>query len=312
MHVRIRNINSEIAMHLRGKLQKNVSLANHTSWRVGGIADTVYQPADLEDLSVFLSQLPQDEPITWLGLGSNTLVRDGGIRGTVLLTFPSLHHLEILADNLVRAEAGVASAQVARFAARNNLTGGEFLAGIPGTIGGALVMNAGCYGSETWSWVKEVETIDRQGNRYCRSFEEYQISYRQAVLRSSEEKPEWFTAATFKLLPGQKEISLQKIREMLDKRNVAQPNNLPNCGSVFRNPPNDFAGRLIEACGLKGFSIGGAGISPKHANFIVNRGNATAADIEALIELIEKTVLEQQKIVLHREVRILGIKKPRD
>jgi UDP-N-acetylmuramate dehydrogenase len=318
-------------MYLRGKLSKNLMLADHTSWRIGGVADTVYQPADIDDLATFLSQLPKSEPLTFLGLGSNTLVRDGGIRGTVILTFPTLTRLETLENARVKFFAGVASTQAARFASRHGLVGLEFLAGIPGSIGGALAMNAGCYGGETWQFVESVEMIDQYGNRSIKYPDEFEISYRSAKLKHlapcgrgwlscetlakqdgrvrGQVNNEYFTSVIFKLNPGDKDSSLEKIRQMLEKRNAAQPTNLPSCGSVFRNPPNDFAGRLIEKSGLKGFNIGDAAISTKHANFIVNHGHATAKQVEELIQLVEKKVLERENILLEREVKIIGESK---
>lgn len=296
-------------MHLRGKLAKNIALADYTSWRIGGRADTIYQPADIQDLAIFLSQLPESEPLTFLGLGSNVLIRDGGIRGTVILTFPTLAHWEILESARVKFFAGVASTQAARLASRQGLMGLEFLAGIPGSIGGALAMNAGCYGSETWQLVESVEMIDRYGHVTTHYPSEFNISYRsvlQTFPQGEERCSAYFVSATFKLNSGKKEDSLEKIRQMLEKRNAVQPTNLPNCGSVFRNPPHDFAGKLIEKCGLKGFHMGDAFISDKHANFIVNHGHATAKQVEELIQYIEKNVWEKENIVLEREVKIMG------
>lgn len=293
------SINTET---LRGELKLNEPLAHYTSWRVGGPADRLYRPADLADLKHFISQLPENEPIIWLGLGSNTLVRDAGIRGTVIITQGILDKLELLDDNRVRAEAGLACGQVARFCARHGLRGSEFLAGIPGTIGGALRMNAGAYGGETWDYVESVEVLTAAGEEKKRFPSEYTVGYRTAI----SPEPEWFLAATFKLILGNKEEALEYIRNMLAKRNAAQPTNLPNCGSVFRNPPNDYAARLIESCGLKGYRIGGACVSTKHANFIVNDQNATAADIEQLITYVHSQVLDKTGIDLVREVHLLG------
>jgi UDP-N-acetylmuramate dehydrogenase len=263
------------------------------------------------------------------GLGSNLLVRDGGLRGTVIFTHRALR--EIRLDHLgalgggVYAEAGVACPKVARYAAMNELVGAEFLAGVPGTVGGALAMNAGCYGGETWDIVAHVLTVDRTGRTRARTREDYEIDYRQVRLKeagrsqgaegqdqgqlssfSLHPSEEWFVATSFRLKRGSGAESRRKITELLKQRIATQPLGEPNAGSVFRNPPGDYAARLIEACGLKGRAIGGAMISEKHANFIVNRGGARAADIEALILLAEHSVREKFGIVLEREVRIVG------
>jgi UDP-N-acetylmuramate dehydrogenase len=204
---------------------------------------------------------------------------------------------------MIKVEAGVSCASMARFAARNNLSGGEFWAGIPGTMGGALRMNAGCHGGETWQYVVEVQTINRHGEIRVRKPEEFEIGYRHV----SGLGDEWFLSATLKLAEGSKETSLELIKELLAHRANTQPINEYNCGSVFRNPPQNFAARLIESCGLKGFNIGGAMVSQKHANFIINHeGSACAADIEALIHLVQTKVREQTTIELIHEVHIIG------
>jgi UDP-N-acetylmuramate dehydrogenase len=287
---------------VRGKMAFDEPMSKHTSWRVGGLADCYYQPADIEDLATLLSQLAIDEPITWIGLGSNLLVRDGGIRGTVIATSGVLNGLQRLQGNKVRAEAGVSCAKVARFCAREGLTGAEFLAGIPGTMGGALAMNAGAFGGETWEIVSAVETLQRNGQRYERLPDEYEVGYRS--VRGPEN--EWFVAAELDLKPGDTTAAQARIKELLAKRSDSQPIQIPNAGSVFRNPPGDHAARLIEAAGLKGLCIGGACVSEKHANFIVNTGKAKAADIEALINQVAHEVELKHGVRLEREVRIVG------
>lgn len=290
-------------MHsLRGTLKHNASLAEYTSWRVGGPADLLYIPADIDDVATFLKQLPQDMPLLWLGLGSNVLIRDRGVEGAVIVTQGALDQIAQVDPLHVRAEAGVASGQIARFTARLGLKGLEFMAGIPGTVGGALAMNAGCYGGETWQFVHEVETIHRSGERILRPASAYQFGYRFVKTFNDE----WFIAAHFKLTPGEKAISLADIRVLLEKRNAAQPTGLPNCGSVFRNPPGDYAARLIEKANLKGYCMGGASVSTKHANFIINEGNAKASDIEALISHIQTEVFAQHGVRLVTEVCIIG------
>lgn len=287
---------------LRGTLRHDEPMTKHTSWRVGGTADHYYQPADIEDLALFFSQLDKDEPITWVGLGSNLLVRDGGIRGTVIATSGVLNGLSKVGELTVRAEAGVACAKVARFCARQSLQGAEFLAGIPGTMGGALAMNAGAFGGETWNIVSAVETLGHDGKLQRRSPGDYTIAYRSV----KGPQQEWFVAAELTLKPGDSEVSLAKIKECLNKRGDTQPIQQPNAGSVFKNPPGDYSARLIEVSGLKGYCIGGACVSDKHANFIVNTGEATAADIENLIEHVAATVKQKHGVMLEREVRIIG------
>lgn len=291
---------------LRGDLRYQEPMASHTTWRVGGPAERYYVPADLADLSLFLQQLPEKEPLFWLGLGSNILVRDGGMRGTVIAYFGGLNHIEHLGAGLVHAGAGLASAKVARFCAKQGLVGGEFLSGIPGALGGALSMNAGAFGSETWDLVRKVSVIHRDGSVVERVPEEYQIGYRTVV---AAEPGEWFVGAWLQLKEGNSEEAMQQIRGLLERRASTQPTQQPNAGSVFRNPPGDYAARLIEACGLKGRTIGGATVSEKHANFIVNDGNATAADIEQLIAEVAMTVKQKQGIELIREVQVVGVAK---
>jgi len=287
---------------LRGTLKRSEPMSRHVSWRAGGCADGFYAPADVRDLGVFLKQLKRDEPLLFVGLGSNLLVRDGGFRGTAILTHSAALHPDLV-DGRVSAAAGVAAPKVARFAATHGLAGAEFLAGIPGTVGGALAMNAGCYGSETWDIVDEVETIGRDGAVHVRTKAEFEIGYRHCA----GPKDEWFVGAIFELPAGDGEASRQRIKELLAKRIASQPLSLPNAGSVFRNPPGDHAARLIESCGLKGLARGGARVSEKHANFIVNpKGAASAADIEALILHVRKTVLERTGVALIPEVRIVG------
>jgi UDP-N-acetylmuramate dehydrogenase len=286
----------------RGELLLNESLASYTTWRVGGSADRIYKPADLQDLSLFIHSLPEDEPLTWIGLGSNLLVRDGGIRGTVIALQGRLIDMCRLNGDRVRIESGVTGARAARFCAREGLIGIEFLGGIPGTIGGALAMNAGAWGEETWERIAQVETIDRHGQLHTRSRDEYQIGYRSV---KGPEK-EWFVAGIFQLEQGDSQQGMERIRALLDQRNAKQPIGQPSCGSVFRNPEGDHAGRLIESCGLKGFCIGKACVSDKHANFIINTGGAKAADVEALLNHVQQTVAEKTGVRLIPEVRVIG------
>ena len=308
------------AVPLRGELRLNEPMSRHVSWRAGGVAARAYLPADLDDLSAFLASLPPEEPVHFVGLGSNLLVRDAGLPATVVFTHWALRDVALCGEGEIRAYAGVASPKVARFAAVNDLVGAEFLAGIPGTIGGALAMNAGCYGGETWEIVRSVTTIDHAGVVHQRNPAEYRIGYRSvqrrcqqiagvapiSAMRRRTGLDEWFISAVFTLPHGDGVESRAKVKELLAKRIASQPLGEPNAGSVFRNPPGNHAAKLIEGCGLKGRVIGGAVISPKHANFIVNTGSALASDIEALIDLAQAEVKEKFGIELEREVRIVG------
>ena len=295
---------------LRGELKLNEPMSKHVSWRAGGAAKRVYKPADLADLQVFLPTVPADEPILFVGLGSNLLVRDAGFNGTVIITTPVLSGVAIdEADKtIVIAGAGVPSPHVAKFAAKNHLAAAEWLAGVPGTVGGALAMNAGCYGTETWEQIESAVTIDRAGVLHTRTKTDFDIGYRHVAALYKNEA--WFVSARFRFMPGDTPTAQARIKELLAKRMASQPLDKPNAGSTFRNPANDHAARLIESCGLKGFTIGGAEVSTKHANFIINTGNASAHDIESMIAHMQATVKANTGVELVREVKIVG--KPND
>ncbi len=292
----------QIMKQLRGEMRYDEHLAWHTSWRVGGPARRFYRPADSDDLIQFLQGLPAREPILWLGLGSNLLVRDAGFNGTVIALKGRIERIEMVSATRLRAEAGISCARVARLGAREGLVGLEFLAGIPGTMGGALAMNAGAFGGETWQSVTAVETVDRWGQVRRRPPSEFNIGYRQV------EGPlgEWFLAAYMEAEPGDVQAGQRKIRQLLERRAASQPIGLSSCGSVFRNPEGDYAARLIEAAGMKGERIGGAQVSKKHANFIINTGAATAADIERLIERVAQRVEQESGVRLQTEVHLIG------
>ncbi len=289
---------------LRGLTLSNESLAKYTSWRVGGNAERMYIPADRQDLQQFISGLAVDEPVFWLGLGSNLLIRDGGIRGTVINVRGKVKQMKLLDDTRVYVECGVPSAHVARFCSEHGLSGVEFLAGIPGTMGGALKMNAGAFGGETWNRVESVEMMPVGGKVTQKNADKFEVGYRTVKGVGND----CFLAVILKLSSNTNQAGQAKIKKLLAQRAATQPTNQPSCGSVFRNPANDFAARLIEATGLKGYSIGGAEVSQKHANFIVNTGNATAADIEQLIEYVQSEVASKQGVELHTEVCVIGDK----
>jgi UDP-N-acetylmuramate dehydrogenase len=284
-----------------GELLENEPMSRHTSWRVGGPAENFFRPADLDDLSLFLRELDPGVSVFWLGLGSNLLVRDRGIHGVVIAAAGIFKDLERVADSQVRAGVSLPCTQLARQCVRWGLGPSEFFSGIPGTVGGALAMNAGAHGGETWERVRSVTTIDRQGNVHQRTPDDYQIAYRSVTGHADE----WFVEALFEFDPSV-EASLDVLKQMMARRKDTQPLGLPSCGSVFRNPQGDHAARLIEAAGLKGFKIGGAEVSDKHANFIINSSDASAQDIEALINHVQSTVAKVHGIDLVHEVRIVG------
>lgn len=287
---------------LRGEIRYNEPLSRHTTWRVGGPAARYFQPADIDDLALFFKQLAADEAVYWIGLGSNLLVRDGGFKGSIICTSGVLNGLRFLGQAQVEVEAGVACPKVARQCARQGLKNAGFLCGIPGTMGGALAMNAGAFGGETWRIVKSVTTIDRQGVLRQRTPDDYEIAYRHVKGAAGE----WFVSAVLQLEPGDAQQLQEMNKQLLAKRGASQPTQLPNAGSVFRNPAGDYAARLIEDAGLKGNCIGGACVSDKHANFIVNTGTATAGDIESLILKVAETVRQLHHVELVREVCIIG------
>ncbi|MDJ0928663.1 MAG: UDP-N-acetylmuramate dehydrogenase [Gammaproteobacteria bacterium] len=289
------------AMSTRDELRRDEPMAKHTSWRVGGPADLYFRPATRAALLEFLTGLDPDVPVYWLGLGSNLLVRDGGIRGVVIATARALGTAHRLDGGLVEAEAGVPCTALARRCARWGLGPAEFFAGIPGTVGGALRMNAGAFGGETWDRLKSVETVDRAGTVRCRGPQDYVVGYREVRGPAGE----WFLSAQFEF-DDQPGGGLDRVKTLLRERQDKQPLGLPSCGSVFRNPPGDHAARLIESAGLKGFQIGGAQVSEKHANFIINTGEASATDIETLINAARDRVAQRFGVNLVAEVHIVG------
>ncbi|MEM7405968.1 MAG: UDP-N-acetylmuramate dehydrogenase [Pseudomonadota bacterium] len=287
----------------RGKLRHGEPMSQHTVWACGGPAERFFEPADLEDLVGYVGSRDSTEPMFWLGLGSNLLVRDGGLRGSVIALAGALDGCDF-DGSTARVQAGTPCAKLARAAGRAGLAGATFFAGIPGTVGGALAMNAGAFGGETWSHVRRVHTLDRAGALRWREVSEYAVGYRTVTGPADE----WFVAAEleFERAADPARDARQEIRALLARRAASQPTGVRSCGSVFRNPQGDYAGRLIESCGLKGRRRGDAYVSEKHANFIINAGTATAADIEALIDDVRMTVLNETGIALQPEVCIVG------
>ncbi len=287
---------------VRGAIRCQESMAKHTSWKVGGPARYFFEPRDRNDLTAFLQSLDTEVPILWLGLGSNLLVRDGGFDGAVIAAHRGLSVMKPLGEGGLMAEAGVSCARFSRFAARQGWAGAEFLAGVPGTMGGALAMNAGAFGGETWNLVEEVDLVDRAGVFHRRPARSFAVSYRKVEIP----KAHWFTAGYFRLGEGSEKGETITVRSLLEKRAESQPVRQSSAGSVFQNPPGDHAARLIEASGLKGMRCGGAVVSMQHANFIVNDQEASANDIETLIKKVRETVADQTGVVLEPEVRFVG------
>nr|WP_194374852.1 UDP-N-acetylmuramate dehydrogenase [Thiospirillum jenense] len=292
---------------LRGRLRRRHRLAHHTTWRVGGPADWFYRPADRVDLIGFLRSQAPDQPLVWLGLGSNVLIADAGFAGTVIYTPGSLTELILdTTSGVVTVEAGVTGSKLARTTAGAGWSGLEFLAGIPGTVGGALALNAGAWGQETWQHLRRVWTVDRAGVVRERDRSDYRVGYRHVELCADNGGTEWFLAAEFALIAADPAVLTTRIKELLARRRASQPTGLPSAGSVFRNPPGDYAGRLIEAAGLKGLRCGEAQVSTQHANFIIHYGQASASDIIQLIQQIQRKVAEQYHVLLQLEVHVIG------
>ncbi len=291
-----------VAENFLTRVRRDEPMSRHTSWHAGGAAEIYFTPRDRDDLRAFLGTVPEGTPIHFIGLGSNLLVRDGGIRGVVVATQEALLKLERIDATTVYSEAGVACARIARQCIQWQLGGAEFFAGIPGTLGGALAMNAGAFGGETWNCVVSVETLDRHGGQHTRVPGEYSVSYRHVTAPHPDE---WFAAARMSFTPAPG-IDDSAVRELLARRRQSQPIGEWSCGSVFKNPPGDHAARLIETAGLKGARVGDASVSLKHANFIINHGAATAHDLEQLVLQVQSRVQATHGIALQPEVRILG------
>ena len=286
--------------HFNGVIEYDHSIKKYNSWRVGGNVKCCYWPADLDDMIRFIRHLPTSENIILLGLGSNVLFQDKTLDATVIMTTKSLNKYKRLGDGVYSFEAGVSCAKAAKVLARDGIDSGAFFAGIPGTIGGALRMNAGAFGGETWRHVAFVDFLHRDGEVERIDATDFEIGYREVSLPSLG----WFLSANFTFPTSKKSEDTLSISELLKKRSESQPIGSFNCGSVFKNPRGGYAAEYIESCGLKGRRIGGAVISPKHANFIINEDNASADDIINLINLIKTEVLQKHNVMLETEVKI--------
>ncbi len=291
----------KITQKVKGNLRKNISLKEYNTWKVGGKAEYFFEPHDLEDLKIFLN-LTLDEKVTFLGNGSNVLIRDSGIKGYVVCLKKSLNNFHIDGKNKFIFEAGLSCMKIAQISAKENFTGLEFLCGVPGTLGGALKMNAGCYGGNIWDNVFEVILINKKGDLVKRTKDDFKIGYRNVEL----DKNNFFVSASFKLKKNKMSNSQNIIKDFLKDRRSNQPTGLPSCGSVFKNPKNLYAAKILDSLGLKGYRIGGAYVSEKHANFIITEKSAKSEDIEKLISFIQKKVYEDKKISLETEVKFIG------
>lgn len=285
------------------QVRRDEPLSRHTSWHAGGPADVWFEPTDRQQLLDFLRCLPDGTPLLWIGLGSNLLVRDGGIRGVVVSTQSALGTIEQRGEYDVYVEAGVPCARIARQCERWDLGPAGWFAGIPGTLGGALAMNAGAFGGDTWQHVVCVETLDELGGVHSREPDAFRVGYRHVEPIDAARSGERFLSATLRFAARS---DAGAMRDLLERRRQTQPIGEWSCGSVFTNPPGDHAARLIETAGLKGCRIGGAEVSRKHANFILNTGDATADDIEQLMAHVQREVARTQGCTLTPEVRIVG------
>lgn len=298
------SLKARLLSEIQGEVRFNEPLRRYTSYRIGGPADILVQPATEEDVVKTLKAAWEHQtPVYVMGSGSNLLISDEGVRGVVLRLGHWLGEVTF-SGNVVRAQAGAALPKVAKMATDRGLAGLEWGGGIPGTVGGAVAMNAGAHGGEIRDVLLRAHLVSRDGTRLACSVEEMQYSYRRSGL--IRETGHVVVGAEFQLRPEGVEAITRRMREYAARRRSTQPLGLPSSGSVFKNPPGDYAGRLVEAANLKGTRIGGAQISEIHGNFIVNRGDATARDVKALIDLVRSTVRDRFGIDLELEVELVG------
>ena len=284
------------------KILLNEPMKNHTTFRIGGTAD-YFVSASKEQLTKILAVAKQDEvPVTIIGNGSNLLVKDGGIRGLVVEIGKNMEDIQVH-GNCITAGAGALLSKIARAAADAGLSGLEFASGIPGSLGGAVVMNAGAYGGEMKQVLVSAKVLDKDGEEKTLSNEELELSYRHSCI---EEKGYIVVEATIQLNPREKEQILEEMEDIRKRRLAKQPLEFPSAGSTFKRPEGYFAGKLIQDCGLSGYAVGGAQVSEKHNGFVINKGNATAQDVQNLIKDVKKEVYRQFQVELVPEVKIIG------
>lgn len=288
---------------VRGRIQLRTNLGRLTWFRVGGDAEVLFRPADEEDLAFLLSTLPEDVPVTVMGVGSNLLVRDGGIPGVVVRFGGPFAEAKLVGGNRIDAGAGTLDHSVAMLALESGLSGFEFLSGIPGTIGGALRMNAGAYNREMKDLFVEAVALDRNGKRHVLDLAAMDFSYRHCGVAEN-----WiFTRALLQGESGDAKAIAEAMQAIRDQRTTDQPQNVRTGGSTFANPSGMRAWELIDRAGCRGLTVGGAQVSEKHCNFLINTGHATAADIETLGEIVHQRVLETCGVDLHWEIRRIGV-----
>ena len=288
---------------LRGRLEPNAPLADLTWFRVGGPAEVLYSPADEDDLGVFLKGTPADIPIYVIGVGSNLLVRDGGVPGVVIRLGRAFMDMALESENRIRAGTAALDVRVARFAAENSIDALTFLRGIPGTIGGALRMNGGAYGGETKDVLIEARGFNRKGELKVLSNADMKYTYRHCGAPDDM----IFTSALFQGKPGNRHEIIAAMDKITASREATQPIKSKTGGSTFKNPPNNKSWQLIDKAGMRGFAIGPAKVSEQHCNFLINEGGATAAQIEELGETIRARVKESSGIELEWEIKRIGI-----
>jgi UDP-N-acetylmuramate dehydrogenase len=291
---------------LRGKLMQGIALADYTWFRVGGPAEVLYTPADEEDLAYFMKNTPAEVPVAVIGLGSNLLVRDGGIAGVVIRLGRGFGDIQIEGESRLRSGAAVPDVKVARAAAEARISGLSFYRGIPGCVGGALRMNGGAHGRETCEVVVEARAVDRQGNLHVLPVAELHYVYRHCGA------PEdfVFTEALFQGQPGEPDKILAEMDEIAAYREEVQPIKSRTGGSTFKNPPGNKAWKLIDVAGCRGLRVGGAHVSEMHCNFLINEGTATGADLEELGETVRARVKATSGIELEWEIKRLGVPSP--
>ena len=290
----------------RDGIRFDCRMNQYTTFRVGGKAEAIYFTRELKGLQRMLSYLRKENiPYLVVGKGSNLIVRDGGFKGVAIILQGELAAIEqnVNNDHIIQAGGGLVIAELLTHCKQNGLGGLEFLAGIPGTVGGAVAMNAGAFGKDMGSMVQEIQTVTYQGKLATRNRPQLNFSYRELAIPEGTV----IVKVSFQLNHETPEIVTKRVAGYLAERKASQPLEYPSGGSVFKNPPKDYAGRLIERVGLKGREIGGAMISPKHANFIVNTGGARAEDILALMDLAREIVKEETGIELEPEIRVVGI-----
>lgn len=286
---------------VRGAYLEDADLANLVWFRTGGPAEVLFRPKDEDDLKTFLKGLPKEVPVTVIGVGSNLLVRDRGVRGVVIKLGKPFGNIKI-EDNLVTAGAGSTDVAVAHNALAASLTGLEFMRGIPGTVGGALSMNAGAYGAEISDIFHSATVFDRAGKIHTLSISDMGFSYRGTIVPA-----DWiFTSATFRGTPGDEKTIKAKMNEIQMTREVTQPMRVRTGGSTFKNPEGKKAWALIDAAGCRGLEVGGARVSDKHCNFLINTGEATSQDLEKLGEEVRRRVKQSAGVTLEWEIERIG------